>query len=288
VWVERGVRTVVTGLGGDEVTIDFDFAVDLARRNGVLGLPSTVSQVAELEQWPVRAATRHVLRLLTPARAHRVMWRARRRGHIAEHNTFLRRELWPVVYALEADAIPSPAPGFRSYTEAVRWGHLNAPVTQLNNAWWPRDHAAHGVRIASPLHDRRILELVLGTSPERRPRSYDRGEYKPLITQALGPMMPAALTRGYWKVHFRDLHRQVLRENLASLREYLLDATDWRSSQFVPRESAQRLLERVRQNLSDPSSSIKTENTVAQILGLEVWLRSRYDRPGTSTRSALQ
>jgi asparagine synthase (glutamine-hydrolysing) len=182
------VSVLLGGLAGDELTIDWAYHIDLLRRSGWLGLPHAVSAIARLEAIPLGSAVVLALRASLPSWLSQAYTRIRR-GTSDVLRDALVPELWPLATRL-ARPETLPVVGYDCHSSEIRWRTINDPHCQRAHAWWDREFEGAGLRLAAPLRDRRLFELVLGTPSHLHPRTFDRGEYKPLITRGLGTLLP--------------------------------------------------------------------------------------------------
>ncbi len=250
-----GADVVVTGLGGDELTVDWDYQVDLVRRAGLLGLPGAPAEIARIEGLGRLAAAKLVLRALGVRRP-----RALRKADPAL--ALLRPELRPI--ASELAERRAGEVGFDAHAKEVRFALMTNARVQSANEWWAREAASAGFTLRSPFQDRRLWELVLGTPAELQPRTFDRGEYKPALVRTTGPMLPSALTSRYWKVTFDEFEGRAIAASLPQI-EAALDGglRPWLAEDFVFERATRG--SGVRGNKSLIFSS--------RVVALETWLR---------------
>jgi hypothetical protein len=117
---------------------------------------------------------------------------------------------------------------------------------------------------------------VLAAAPDLLPRSFDRGQYKPLIAQGLGHLMPTSLTASYWKPVFGCYDQHVLALSMPTLRECLFASQPWRSEQFVPGKRVQEAFARYESALTaltENSRGVTMGGQLMRAAGLETWLR---------------
>jgi asparagine synthetase B (glutamine-hydrolysing) len=250
---ELGASVVLTGIGGDELAIDWQYEVDLVRPAPASDWPSMVRRVANIEQSGLLRATRMVLGAITD---HRMAKRRRSRW-------LVRARMRQLAMVASDSGVRL---GFDAHSKEVRYGILTDPKSESAYGWWQREGAAAGFTIRSPFQDRRLIELVQGTPAALQPRTFDRAQYKPTLVQAIGPLLPPELTRTYWKVDFGSFVRLVERASVGPLTAALGDTRRWLAREFVSRASlvAARTLV-VRPRLA---------HDLTRVIALEVWLRS--------------
>ncbi len=154
------------------------------------------------------------------------------------------------------------------------WELLQRPVVQFGQRGHIADIARRGLSYGAPFLERRLFELLLGTSADALPRTSDTGQYKPLISTGLAAYMPAELTRVYWKVEFGSYNHSRMRIALDQIEEWLFTAGQWRSERFVSKRSAQGTLAAFR--AAYDSGHVRTHEQLMRlygIVGLEAWLR---------------
>lgn len=266
---ELGCRTIMTGMGGDELTTDYDYHFDLARTLGPWRFPATVRKVAAAERMSSSKAALWLARQFCPEAVKEPYRRLRRAIRPASESPndpeWLAPEARRTAARLRTDAPPYPA-GPGSVTAALRWQTFTHPIAEWTRRWFFVETAAREVAFVHPLHDRRLFELVLGTDIRFHPRTFDRGEYKPLIARGL-PFAPRRLVGAYWKVVYGSYNAHVLTRSLPAVEDWLFGAGEWRAERYVARDSAMQLLSRCR---DDP---MRLHYRVEAIVGLETWLR---------------
>lgn len=266
---EFGAVTLMTGLGGDELAIDFDYQIDLARAMGWMRFPHTVRQVARYENRPRRDVALHLLRALCPELLKRP-WRAIR-DVVPAHSRVRTDADW-----LEPDARrltermrrrpPAPPVGFDSHSKEVRWQVATSPTVEAARRWFAVEARAAGLELTNPLLDRRLFELAFSVDARWQPRSFDRGEYKPLIVRGL-PYAPRGLVSAFWKVDFRSYDMHVVTQSLPLIEEWLFGGQTWRSGRYVSRDAAMRTVTAFR---NAPDHALFR---LGAIVGLETWMR---------------
>lgn len=267
---EFGAATLLTGLGGDELTIDFDYQIDFARAMGWRRFPETVRRVAGYENHSPRRVALRLLRERCPEPLKRP-WRAIRDLVSAPSRTGTGAGWLEPGARILAESLrrrpPPPAVDFDSHSKEVRWRVATSPTVEAARRWFALEAQAAGFELASPLLDRRLFELVFSADARWHPRSYDRGEYKPLIARGL-PYAPRGLVGAFWKVDFRSYDMHVVTRSLPLIDEWLFAGQAWRSGKYVSRDAAMRSVAAFRH---EPERLLFR---VGAIVGLETWMRS--------------
>lgn len=271
---EHGFVTLMTGLGGDELTVDNDYAVDFARAMGPWRFPYAVRRIAAIRGSPIGTTALRLARALCPDTVKRPYRSLRRalspRARAGTTDDWLTPHAQSLAAQL-ADRPPLPEVGYGSHSAEIRWQTATHSAVEWARQWIRDEMVAEGFAFASPWLDRRLFELVLGVDARFLPRTWERGEFKPLIARGL-PYMPPTLVGGHWEVEFNSYNVHVLQHSLAAIEDWLFGSGDWRSERFVTRERALAALARFR------AAPLQVHFNLMTIVGLETWLRSLDDR----------
>jgi hypothetical protein len=272
-----GASTVLMGLGGDDLAVDRGYDRDLLAERGRHRLWEVARAMA-----PIRGrSTRSVALELARAAAPELLksgYRALRRMAGRERADIATAWLQPAMADLGWRAPGPPAwgdnAGFGSYGQYRLWTNLQNSMVQFGNRVTGLDVGRRGFGFGSPLLDRRLFELVLGTDAAWLPRTSDTGQYKPLIAEGLRAYMPAELTRTHWKVEFGSYNRRCMRSALGEISEWLFAAGSWQSERFVARGTAQASVDAFRSACdTDDAAAATLLRRVYGIVGIEAWLR---------------
>ena len=280
-----GARVLLTGVGGDELTIDYDYHVDLLRSAGWKGFWPAARKIARIESLSLRQVMVSLARQACPEPIKNVY---RRLSHFPKRGNpgveqWLRPEWRSLALRLQQNKRSGPPPGaVESQTQRARWSLLELPSAQRALSWWARELMPDGIWCCSPFQDRRLFELVLGTPAQLHPRTFDAGEYKPLLSRGVGPLLPPELTGRYWKVEFSSFMTRVLDQTLSQNRTALFDDRPWRSKRFIEKQAALALLIGRQPHLSlqthGRSGSAHVVGLLERIIGLELWLEAREEK----------
>jgi asparagine synthase (glutamine-hydrolysing) len=262
-----GARAVLTGVGGDDVTTDYRYHLDLLRENGLLGFPRTVAQVARLERWSVLQALNFLLRAACPAAIRKIARAARRRD---EPPAWLSPDARRRAAELGPPLVP-PRQGFEIEPLEAVWQLLRSPLVQSARQWWVDEYAGYGLGCRSPFQDRRLIEFLFNVPARLLPRSHQTGQYKPLITRGLSRFLPEEFRFRVGKIVMDEYDNNVWASSRGALGGHLF-AHGWLSELFVPRKAARTLFEAGERRLTG-------DKAMRRIAGLELWLREQSCSP---------
>jgi asparagine synthase (glutamine-hydrolysing) len=225
---ETSSRTLLTGLGGDELLHEEYYLRDLALRRR---FPTLVREahLASRYSWnSLGWLLGDALKPLAPEWA-----RTARRG--------LRRSPGWVApgwaqpeFADFFESCPEvpiePDPGFQSLVQewAFRW--LNYPTLCWALEAAEVHAAAAGVSISHPFLDRRLAEYVLSIPFDAR---LPRGRWKVLIRDGLSDLLPALVRDRTRKTSFSSLHLEIMRRDQDALVRELSSEPEWHSAAFT-------------------------------------------------------
>ena len=275
-----GVATLMTGLGGDELTTDYGYSADLLRTGRLARCYRSAVCASRGDGVSLARVFLEILREACPAAVKRP-YRSLRR--------LLGRNRRPTPDWMSPEAVAlactlarpnaEPSPNFPSRTAEYAWRVACDPYSHWSNRWWVTEFAASGIRVCSPLLDRRLFEFVLGIPARLRPCCDGVARFKLLISRGLRRYLPEELHRRGDKVFFESYNNLVFEQTFAGLREYLFDGAEWLSEPFVPRVRAKALFEAsgpVAAATPDALARSQQIEPLWRIAGLEVWLRARH------------
>jgi len=203
----RGIRVILTGVGGDEWLQGSEFYyADLIRR-GQWGTLVRLLRAAPAGS-PVDRTLRLVLaagvRPLLPLVARRAVRRLLGRTLVPAwiEPSFARR-----VGLDDRLRPPDPSPWRGSYARADVRRQLESGWEALMKEQLERGAAACGVEYRHPFYDRRLVEFALALPEEQRQRA-DVG--KVVLRRALAGRLPDAVRRRTSKVHYSALYFEAL------------------------------------------------------------------------------
>jgi asparagine synthetase B (glutamine-hydrolysing) len=265
---EDGIDTLITGLGGDELTVDYDYQVDLRRERGRL---AAVLGISRLEQTPVMTVVSHLLRSGMMARIAGTAGWARPLRNLRDTRRNLltpdaRRTLAWLEQGTAQEAATQDEAEFDAWTKTRRWRTLTQSREQEACAWWTTELRVRGLALESPLQHRALFELVLGADIGMQPRSVDTGLYKPTMVLAFSEDIPRELTRRYWKPTFDEYVGHVISLSQRSLIGAISSFADWKAGRYVNKETVLEAIER---------GPFWRRTWAVRAIGLELWLQAR-------------
>lgn len=263
---DRGTPVVLSGHGGDELALDWDYPADLARMGSVRG---AVGSVAALHGRGTLAAIRWIARRMPPRWVRRSLWRDRLGVGSSPFAALLEPRWWFLARAMQA---PPSADAARRWErpDDVRWQVFTNASGARSRAWTIFAGDRAGVRLRAPFLDRRLSELVFGARPDVIPRTVDTGLYKPIIVHATGDLLPASHVQGAWKVEFSSFGQRVLDASLERLTPWQRARPTWAATRFIGRDRASELARRC--GLTGAQRPSMLGEQWFGVLGLEQWL----------------
>ncbi len=200
-----GVSTVLTGIGGDQLTDESGLECadalrdgrlrDAARIAGITRRPTSLTSYQNLLAWGVRP--------LIPEPIRAASRRLRRRPTLEPLTPRSRDRALEHVYAEMRRAARRPG-GARGMRHELACQSLLWPVLQSS-----RVAARHGLGVRHPFLDVRLVELMLGVPARARFRDgVTKG--KPLLRRALGALLPTEVATRTDAGEFSDYLRYVL------------------------------------------------------------------------------
>jgi asparagine synthase (glutamine-hydrolysing) len=257
----HGVRTILCGLGGDEI-----FRADGIFRDMVRGGRwfTFLREVAKLPSWARRRHVGDGLRTLVPAG---LVDRTRR-----FRSAQVDRPEWlgPVL----ADFFPGEPDDryrgdfeFESNLQRERWRVLTQPQLGTFVEFAVLAAREAGIEVRMPYLDVRLAEYVMAIPwHERLPR----GDMRRLQRDGARQMLPHTVIATP-KVTFESAFELQANLALPTIREVLYDQ-QWASGQFVNQRAARRLLVQIEENGS--RATWQNRRYLWKTACLEVWLRA--------------
>lgn len=259
-------RTLLTGLGGDELLHEEYYLRDLALRGRFVTLTREAYLASRYSWHSFGWLAADAFKPLVPewARALRRRLGRRRRWHAPR---WARPDF--VRFFESCPQVPAAAnPGFPSLVQtwAFRW--LNFP-----GLCWALESsdllaASAGVSVSHPFLDRRLAEYVLSIPFDAR---LPGGQWKVLIRRGLSSRLPAIVRDRTRKTSFSSLHLDILHRNREALTRRLFDDGQWSSKRYVDRDAARHELAEL--TCSDDSEVGRVDGGW-RLATLELW--SRY------------
>ncbi|HEX5269111.1 MAG TPA: asparagine synthase-related protein [Gemmataceae bacterium] len=287
-----GVATLMTGLGGDELTTDYGYSADLLRTGRLARCYRSAACASRGDGVSLARVLVEIVREACPEAVKRP-YRALRRllGR--------RRPPAPGWLSPEAAAVaatpdrpgPQPCPDLPSRTAEFAWRVASDPYNHWSNRWWVTEFAASGIRVCCPLLDRRLFEFVLGVPARLRPCCDGVARFKLLISRGLRRYLPDELHGRGDKVFFESYNNLVFEQTSAALRRYLFGGAEWLAERFVPRARAEALFEAAGPAAAGADALARSQQIepLWRVAGLELWLRARRaDRVSSSPQQPVE
>lgn len=263
-------KTLLTGLGGDELVHEEYYLRDLALRKQFI-LLLRESWIASKTSWNSFARLSFdALKPVVPApmkRLYRLF-----RGRKWQPPDWANPE-FAEFFAQCPEPLPLPRMGFKSLTQEGAFRFLNFP-----SVCWALDAmeckgSYNGFEVRHPFFDRPLAEFVLAIPFEER---ISRGQWKYLLRRSLSSHLPAEVLHRKRKTMFDSYNNYTMSQWISQLRRMLFTSEQWVSGCYVVKEKAAHLFGAVSspKDLTSPLTA-----ALWRIATLELWLRqlSRYN-----------
>lgn len=273
-----GARTILTGLGGDELADETYFFRDLARRGNWfrliheswLGSRSTgIWAPRSTRGWWFVSLVGLGLREVIPNWL-KAIYRSGRSspGH------------WPPWANAEfvekfknhPDVPTNSSSEFPSRTQSSILQNVNWPGLMWGIETLGAHNSYAGLETRHPFLDRELVEFALTIPIEQRLLA---GKWKGLIQWSVGPRLPNEVL-GNIKVAFNAYNNQVMMNEYKVLKDLVFSADAWASEPYIDRTEALRLFESfpaARLNHREPPRLV---STIVTISCAELWLRQLF------------
>ncbi len=281
-----GARVLLDGLGGDDLTTDYQLCKDMLQGGRLLQFFRAARYESMLRVQPTWRVLAMALYEASPGALKRVYrWvrgRPQRLDAVSPPD-WLAPEARRFAAAMDPFREPSPQ-GFGSHSLETAWQMLNHPHVLWVNRWWVNHFASAGVRPCSPILDRRLFDFVFSVPLRLRPVFRDRASFKFFFTRGLRQYLPEELQARPDKVYFEPYNNFVFSLIAAPLRDYLLGGSEWLSEPFVPRARAAALFASFPRETDStrihPVDLARVIGPIWRMAGLEIWFRERQQRRG--------
>ncbi len=251
----EGARTLLMGLGGDEVFFERGVFRDLAKSLRFRELLAETWRDDVYSSRSGRFFLREALLDFVPSSLRAA--RARLRT--------TRPRPWLRGLDVETHDAPAPDAHFSSHTQATTWEWLTSAAIAAGVETEERGLRAAGIALRCPFLDKRLMEWVLALPFQHR---VPHGRMKALLRDALGDALPPSIRERRTVMDYDAPIARALSAKMPALRRVLYEGP-WRADPFVDRREAQRLFEAVVAGRDTSSST-----TVWDIVSLELWLRA--------------
>ena len=272
-----GARTLITGLGGDELATEPDYLLDLVSRKKFMRVLQECMIVSRTYESETFAGLLWVaLKSLAPEpikHLYRVARGSRRLGLPGWINPEFAR-----FYTRSARVSSPPGSGFKSLAQ----GSIFQWLTSARNCWGleqsERQGAYNGFEVRHPFFDRPLAEFVLQIPFDQRISS--EGEFKYILRQALSSHLPEKILRRNNKVTFCSYFNHLTAKWKPRLEKAVFSSASWASAPYVDKQKATLLF---RGRVPQKDTFWRISNRPFWAIGtLELWLRS-LDRYQLST-----
>ncbi len=272
-----GARTLITGLGGDELATEPDYLLDLVSRKKFMRVLQECMIVSRTYESETFAGLLWVaLKSLAPEpikHLYRMARGSRRLGLPAWINPEFAR-----FYTRSARVSSPPGSGFKSLAQ----GSIFQWLTSARNCWGLEQSecqgAYNGFEVRHPFFDRPLAEFVLQIPFDQRISS--EGEFKYILRQALSSHLPEKVLIRNNKVTFCSYFNHLTAKWKPRLEKAVFSSASWASAPYVDKQKAALLF---RGTVPQKDTFWRISNRPFWAIGtLELWLRS-LDRYQLST-----
>lgn len=202
---EKGIRVLLTGIGGDEWLAGSTFHVaDLLRQGRIVELLREIRSGGD--SYSIQDVRRYglnpLLKSLLPASARRLIRWMRSRGtetSLIEPNFAKRINLH------ERIRNRKNSPTFKSFARQDIWDSATGGWQALRFELEDHDDAEFGIETRNPMNDRRIVEFALALPERQRSR---QGELKFILREAMRGIIPEKIRTRRTKADFSHLSPQ--------------------------------------------------------------------------------
>ena len=252
-----GAKVLLSGIGGDELTLDRAMLKDLAESYQYRHFARLLWSFKRLRGDPTTTFVQTLVRLALPSRVRAGLRRLRPRGSWRAPSYlslgFARR--------LESyfDSFDEEGPRFPSHLRQDIFDGASSPRTHRGVELGERRRSYMGVEQRYPFLDRILVEFVLGI--RHSDRIPDTGAPKYLLRRALSRELPPLVKDRGGKTSFTSV-RQLGVEQVCTR---LLESETWLSEPYVAEETARRVMQH--------QSSEDGMGLLNPLAGLECWLR---------------
>jgi asparagine synthase (glutamine-hydrolysing) len=265
--VHTGARSLLAGIGGDELFFERGVYRDLAAHRQWRTLYDELTCSGWYAATSRRSYARDALRTIVPRafpgrRLANVVARVRARRRARHRPDWLRPYPRESPRALDAGTPMT----FSSETQRFTWDWLTSPRLVATLEAEDRSAASSGLQMRYPFLDSRLARVILSTPyPERLPR----GRMKALLRDALGDSLPEEVRTRTQVTTFDAAIAIAIARKLPALRE-VVENGPWRSDPWVIRSRATALLHRVEADGSNVGPAL----ALWDVATLELWLRA--------------
>lgn len=261
---EYGIRTILCGIGGDEIFRAGGIFGDIVRTGRVLTL---VDELARLPTWARRRHLRDGLRAIAPAF---LLDRTRRFRSRPDNRPEWLGPALDELYPGEPDDQHRGSFAFGSNLHRELWRLMTLPRLGSLVEFQVLSCRDAGTEARMPYLDVRLAEYIMAIPWEHR---LPHGDMRRLQRDGARQMLPDSVIASP-KVTFEAAFYHQFTIGLASIRNILYDHR-WVCGRFVNQSAARCLLRQVEEN--GPRANAEGGRNLWRIASLEVWLRAVND-----------
>jgi asparagine synthase (glutamine-hydrolysing) len=258
--VRHGARTILCGMGGDELMSPSGIVQDAIAHGD---LAYAVQNLWSFEGATPRARVgrlKYVLRESTPTWARRHL-----AGMRAQIPSWLEDDFHGIAREVLA---PFHEPvGFSSHVQSHKWFRVATPDFIRPLSMLQRHASEDGVEYRFPFLDRELVEFVLAIPyfAWPRPRAFER-----LHRWAMRDLLPQEVVGRYGKAEFTEAIGNEMRQRAVGV-ENLLAGETWTSARHVDRKEIERLWRRMLSASRDIGA--RSWRALWAVFTLENWMR---------------
>jgi len=270
---QTAAKTLLTGLGGDELFHEEFYLRDLALRKQFLLLLSESVKASKTSWNSLGWLFFDAMRPVVPKAVKRLRRMFRTRGRWRPPDwanpsfvAFFRTCPEPPIL---------PDIGFKSLTQEMAFKWINYPDMTWVTEGLDCLGAFHGFSVLHPFLDRPLAEYVLAIPFEER---IPGGQWKYLLSEGLAAQLPDRVRHRTRKTLFDSARNHLMHQWRSELAEILFGSREWFSERYVIRKEAMALFESSSQSRKMESVSME----LWRLTTLELWLR-QLSHPETKT-----
>jgi len=262
---DKGIKVILTGLGGDEwLSEGIPPYADLLREGKLFSLVKEVSQ--DTDGLGIAGAARLILTLMLPRRLRRAYRRAMGRdgGPPWLAATYARR----ICLAERLNAEPDIRP-INSYTQRDIYLTSLSGSQSHSYEMAERSSSWFGLESRHPFNDRRLNECVLALPQEQRCRG---GQIKYILRQAMRDRLPESVRNRVTKAHFSHTFVHAMQEIVS---ETILNRSELESLGWVDGVEVRRMYHRMMEQYQAGDQDYAPMTwSLWMIMGIELWLKT--------------
>lgn len=265
---KQGARTLLTGLGGDELTHEEFYLRDLAVRGMYLTLLIQSWKSSRTSWNSFFWLFADALRAVAPAFVKELYGKSV--GKSRWSPPWWAERDFAEFYMSCPEAHPLPEAGFKSRTQEAAFQFLNFPTM-----CWALEalecHAANrGFEVTHPFLDRPLAEYVLSIPFEMR---IPEGRWKYLLRSGLSSELPDEVIERGRKTMFTTYNNYLMEHNISSLKNMIFSDDQWKSGYFISRNSALSVFNTYVNH--NNIQSLFAGDLIWKITNLELWNRAK-------------